>query len=195
MRALPHMGYLSPKASILPTPPPLPERHRISLVLLTNTLIFIIHVFSTAPTAGETVRGYLHGGLLIDFVGVQGPVSKLRTAALDMLVLALQMMLVGVAREKAGLQGIGGGGTEAQVVTAQDLEAEERGELRGQEGLEMEMEMEELLHVQERDDCENAHTGIAAREPEHPLDPFYSAQRVIVNLHLRELVCVTRRRA
>jgi hypothetical protein len=57
---------------------------------------FLLHQLYPAPAAGEDTRGYLHGGLMIDFIGQQGPTSKWKLGALDMCILLLQLVMVAV---------------------------------------------------------------------------------------------------
>ncbi|KAB8542137.1 hypothetical protein FH972_025600 [Carpinus fangiana] len=74
------------------------------LALLTGTTILAItlHLFMAPPSAGEATRGYLHGGLFIDFVGQKAAspvISRLRLVALDVLSGGLQVIMVCVLRE------------------------------------------------------------------------------------------------
>src|SRR5271170_3147242 len=47
----------------------LPVR-RATILLFTSFIIgFIPHILFNVPSAGEPTLGYLHGGLLIDFIG------------------------------------------------------------------------------------------------------------------------------
>lgn len=90
-----------------------------------------------APSAGEDTGGYLHGGLMIDFIGQQGPTSKWKLAGLDILILLLQSTMVSVhikRRElKKKLAKISGGtptpSTEegGNVTTGQTAQAESIG--------------------------------------------------------------------
>lgn len=55
---------------------------------------FLLHMLYRAPAAGEDTRGYLHGGLMIDFIGQQGPTSKWKLGGLDLCILVLQLIMV-----------------------------------------------------------------------------------------------------
>jgi hypothetical protein len=61
------MGFLSPR------PPNFPEADHGRLALFTffgtAAVSLLWHVLASAPSAGELTNGYLHGGLLIDFIG------------------------------------------------------------------------------------------------------------------------------
>lgn len=105
---------------------------------------------SSLPHAGEANRGYLHGGILIDFVGQTPPSSKLTLLLLDLVVLGLQCFMLSVSMEKDRIKKIvkppkqqtNAEGTTATNVTStatntattantgQDHDAEERGVLR-----------------------------------------------------------------
>lgn len=116
-----------------------------------------LHLLFALPEASETMRGYLHGGVIIDFIGQKAPSSKLSLVMLDCVVMALQCTMCAVWLEKdrirkieITLKSVAAGGvpkgpnqsTTAPVPTAaldldtgiatwrQDLDAEERGILR-----------------------------------------------------------------
>lgn len=99
------------------------------------------------------MRGYLHGGVIIDFVGQKAPTSRLGLLLLDCLVLMLQCVMCGVWLEKdrlkkieVTLRSVAAGGvpktnattptplvapaTVGDTASTQDLDAEERGVLR-----------------------------------------------------------------
>ncbi|KAF8469603.1 hypothetical protein BDZ91DRAFT_720549 [Kalaharituber pfeilii] len=125
------LNFLTPKPIHLPTPP---QRRSVIIGLFGWTLVnLLIHIFTAAPEAGEATGGYLHGGLIIDFIGQEGPVSKFRLATMDVTILLLQLIMLATAIEKQGLldkqtaarkRAAGGG------AAAQDLDSEERGEIR-----------------------------------------------------------------
>ncbi|KAI9680008.1 MAG: hypothetical protein M1817_005023 [Caeruleum heppii] len=132
-RALIQFFLLTPKP---PFVPPLPEPSPyIGAISGVNTVSLLFHMFSAAPSAGETTRGYLHGGLLIDFVGYKGPTSRWHLLALDLLVCGLQMVMLCVHTERQDLKpspsmAIGMSRQDDSIAddaTHQDLDAEERG--------------------------------------------------------------------
>src|SRR5438045_4309368 len=47
----------------------LPVRKATILTVATFSLGFIPHLLLPVPSAGEPTQGYLHGGLLLDFIG------------------------------------------------------------------------------------------------------------------------------
>lgn len=52
------------------------------------------HFLRPNPAAGEATRGYLHGGLILDFVGQLGPTPRTQLWILDLAVFLLQLLLV-----------------------------------------------------------------------------------------------------
>ncbi|KAF2476731.1 DUF1746-domain-containing protein [Lindgomyces ingoldianus] len=68
----------------------------LPLMLVSFSLNFLLHLLYSAPSAGEDTRGYLHGGLMIDFIGQLGPTSKWKLVGLDTAILLLQLVMVSV---------------------------------------------------------------------------------------------------
>jgi hypothetical protein len=100
------------------------EHKPLLLIIVTFAINCLLHVVCAAPSAGEDTRGYLHGGLMIDFIGQQGPTSKGRLAFLDLCLLVLQLVMVSVhakRRElKKKLAKLAGGTPAAEPVTDGD---------------------------------------------------------------------------
>ena len=122
----------------------------VLLMMCSNVLAFLSHsvIFPAPAATAETARGYLHGGLTIDFVGEKGPVAKWRLGVLDAVVATLQVVMVGILLERRRIQrGIEGTPTTGSTAAArhndheavaeeqetQDIEAEERGVRRSEE--------------------------------------------------------------
>ena len=71
------LNFLTPKPINLPTPA---QRRSVIIGLFGWTIVnLLIHILGTAPEAGEATGGWLHGGLIIDFVG-QGMLRMVCTA-------------------------------------------------------------------------------------------------------------------
>lgn len=116
--------------------PPDEPKPFLPLVLFTFFTSFLLHQLYPAPSAGEDTRGYLHGGLMIDFIGQEGPTSKWKLGALDVCILLLQLIMVSVhvkrrelkrklARLSAGTPATNDTGTsDAAEATAQATESE-----------------------------------------------------------------------
>jgi hypothetical protein len=101
------------------------------LLLFSFGINFLLHLTYPAPSAGEDTRGYLHGGLMIDFIGQQGPTSKWKLGALDVCILFLQLVMVSVhvkrrelKKKLAQLSADGGASTASDRATS-DPAAEE----------------------------------------------------------------------
>jgi hypothetical protein len=102
LRSMVQAVYLMPKPIEFPEQN-LPQPY-IGGVLGVNIICMLFHLFSRAPEAGEATRGYLHGSLLLDFIGQHGPSSKLRLLLLDMVILLLQFLALAVISERKELE-------------------------------------------------------------------------------------------
>jgi hypothetical protein len=76
--------------------PPDEPRPFLPLIMFSFGVNCLLHQIYPAPSAGEDTRGYLHGGLMIDFIGQQGPTSKWKLGLLDLCILLLQLVMVSV---------------------------------------------------------------------------------------------------
>jgi len=195
LRALPHWFYFTPKPAIFPTPPTGGRgRPYIGIVFGTNVFCILLHLLFKPPAAGEATRGYLHGGLLIDFVGQKSPVGRWRLVGLDLLVLVLQLVILGVTLERRGTKT---GVTEEAMERRQDHDAEERGMLRQDSDDTDDIELQDLQHTsgrtggdedRERDELLQAGANSEQRD-QHPLDPFYTGNHIITNLNVIDTIC------
>ncbi|KAH6630850.1 hypothetical protein B0J18DRAFT_488596 [Chaetomium sp. MPI-SDFR-AT-0129] len=148
LRLAPHYTFLTPQDTppndglLLPT-----DQLPIHTIFLPGLFCMLIHLFFRLPEAGEATRGYLHGGVIIDFIGQKPPTSRLAFLALDLVILATQCLMLAVHQEReslkkavlppgsasvSGLTGSNDQGAAAGVTgtTTQDHDAEERGVLR-----------------------------------------------------------------
>lgn len=150
LRVLNQMLFLTPKPNFIPPAPQ--HRPYIGAIFGPNIICILLHIFTARSQAGEAMRGYLHGGVIIDLIGQKGPTSKIHLVLLDLLILGLQcfMLAVHVERERLtkATAALSSGTTvppndqpRAEVVTAQDHDAEERGIMRdgdtNDEGIEL----------------------------------------------------------
>ena len=73
-----------------------PDEPRPFLLVVAGLFVvnILLHMLYPAPAAGEDTRGYLHGGLMIDFIGQQGPTSKWKLGGLDLCIMVLQLIMV-----------------------------------------------------------------------------------------------------
>ncbi|EKD20714.1 uncharacterized protein L3040_006436 [Drepanopeziza brunnea f. sp. 'multigermtubi'] len=152
LRVLNQMMFLTPKPSFVPPAPQ--HRPYIGAIVLPNMICVLLHLFTARPEAGEAMRGYLHGGVIIDLIGYKGPTSRFHMILLDLLVLSLQFFMLAVHVEKEKLSAIievykkndAVPVTAVSVAPTQDLDAEERGEI-GHRSVRRngDMEMQEII--------------------------------------------------
>lgn len=136
---------------------------------------------------------------MIDFVGQKSPVGRWRLVGLDLLVLVLQLVILGVTLERTGVKAgdeAGQSTQDAAIEIRQDHDAEERGVIR--EDSSNDIEMQDLQHTssgrtggdedRERDELLEADAN-SEQQSRHPLDPFYTGNHVIANLHILDTIC------
>ncbi|KAK3335525.1 hypothetical protein B0T19DRAFT_10661 [Cercophora scortea] len=151
LRIIPHYIFISPKDSLLLLPA---HRPHVFAILIPNLICLLLHLILSLPRANEATRGYMHGGVIIDFIGQKPPSSRLGLLFLDLVILGVQCLMLAVHQEREKLRkavlpalrnaaGAGGGQTTATSgagsrdgTTApdstQDHDAEERGVMRGE---------------------------------------------------------------
>ncbi|KAB8229217.1 DSC4 family protein [Aspergillus alliaceus] len=199
IRAIVQLIFFTPKA-----PPFDPTRNQpfIGAIFISNAFCMIHHKFFGQAEAGEATRGYLHGGLLIDFIGQKAPVSVTRLLLSDLLVLVLDLVMLGLVVERvktteasAPVSTISG---VIETPNEQDHDSEERGVLNNtsnrptSDGIELDelrprvectditpdeqLEHTELL----ADPSESGHVSSARNS--HALDTFSSGEAVIMDL-------------
>ncbi|KAI1383178.1 DUF1746-domain-containing protein [Hypoxylon trugodes] len=127
--------FISPKAedTILIIP-----NYHVSAIIGPNALCILMHLLTSLPQAGEASRGYLHGGILFDFIGQKAPTSRLSLLILDFLIFGLQCFMLTVNMEKERVRKVvkprrladSPEGITTEATTGQDHDAEERGVLR-----------------------------------------------------------------
>ncbi|KAK6841972.1 hypothetical protein PG990_006039 [Apiospora arundinis] len=135
LRWLPQWTYLTPKPEniifLLPN-------YQVSAIVGPNLVCMFLHIVTSLPQANEASRGYLHGGVLVDFVGQKPPTSKLTLLLLDVVLLCLQCVMLTVSMERDKVRKIikpqrsnaasgGRAGVSTRPATNQDHDAEERG--------------------------------------------------------------------
>ncbi|KAI0466421.1 hypothetical protein F4859DRAFT_519074 [Xylaria cf. heliscus] len=128
--------------------------YHISAIVAPNLLCMFLHLISSPPEAGEASRGYLHGGILVDFIGQKAPSTRFTLILLDAAVLAIQCFMITVNIEKERIRNVikpprasttSTGIAIAIPTTTQDHDSEERGVLRDAPGID---------HVNETDNVE-----------------------------------------
>ncbi|KAI9687219.1 MAG: hypothetical protein M1822_002262 [Bathelium mastoideum] len=211
LRAIIQFFYLTPKPAMFPDPP----RNRpypVGLMIGTNIFCALLHLWVSRPEAGEATRGYLHGGLLLDFVGQEGPSSKIHMVALDVLILLLQLVMLCAFIERQNLKhalaSINESGAAVSAATqqspgssapvAQDHDHEERGLLRSDPHALDDIELQALTpagttartRAEESGDADErlASTRSTRGTDAHIFDAFNSGQMIVVDLHMWDTV-------
>ncbi|KAI1105243.1 DUF1746-domain-containing protein [Jackrogersella minutella] len=194
--------FISPKAedTILIIP-----NYHVSAIIGPNFLCILSHLITSLPQAGEASRGYLHGGILFDFIGQKAPSSKFSLLLLDLLIFGLQCVMLTVNMEKervrkvvkpARLMDNPDGTTAESPVTGQDYDAEERGVLRDAPVVDetVDIEMQSLGHENGGGDQRNREerVGLLRRTTtptdnlEGLADTLRSGNAVLANFNVRQ---------
>ncbi|KAF9892890.1 hypothetical protein FE257_000482 [Aspergillus nanangensis] len=183
------------------------------LYYMDNLFCMVYHKFFNELDAGEATRGYLHGGILIDFIGQKAPVPLARLLLLDVLVLILDLVMLGliIERVKTAEASTSTPAPDANEPTprAQDHDLEERGVLRNDhgsspapssspEGIEFDElateNTDRLLNADETTErtqllADPSESGLAlGAKNNHPLDSFSSGEAVIVNMGFLDVI-------
>jgi len=128
------VNILSPKSPISAFASiDLPVKRAALLLFATFLLGFLPHLLFSVPSAGEPTQGYLHGGLLIDFIGQRGPTSRLRLLFVDVVILILQLTMLAITATTTPKTPETGTTTVARVVASAELDRAERGETEEEE--------------------------------------------------------------
>ncbi|KAH8602879.1 hypothetical protein B0O99DRAFT_499125 [Bisporella sp. PMI_857] len=203
IRFVNQMVFLSPKPAFIP---PMPQRRPyLGALFGPNIICMLLHVFTARSEAGEAMRGYLHGGIIIDLIGQKGPTSKIHLVLLDALVLVLQCCMLSVVVEKQRLSTIlsalskpssSTDQSTIQIVPAQDLDAEERGVVGAVTNVE-DIEMQRLgSRIDAPSMRDNEQDGNLERgrlldehpqeEPDddNPLDMLFTGTAIVAEFHV-----------
>ncbi|KAL2134745.1 hypothetical protein VTI74DRAFT_10901 [Chaetomium olivicolor] len=202
LRLFPHYSFLTPKDGLfLPA-----EQPHIYTIFVPGMLCILAHLFFALPQAGEATRGYLHGGVIIDFIGQRPPTTRLAFLYFDLVILAAQCLMLAVHQEREKLKkavspglrtisptAVEMGQAAPATETAQDHDAEERGVRRDEpyagEGSGVEMEplsrgegSREAGNPAEDDRTGNTYASAAASAD--MLDIIRSGNAVLGNFHV-----------
>lgn len=159
------------------------------IILLVNVLCILLHALRSPPTSlnGQD-RGYLHGGLVLDFIGQKGPSSRAVMVGLDLLVMGLQVVCcagVGVRKRVREMveRGEAVDRPGAGRSSGQRVEDEERGVRRS---MEVGVEMEVLNGAGRRQNTEEPENDAVTEErtDSRIFDAFNSGQIVLADLDL-----------
>ncbi|BCR93954.1 DSC4 family protein [Aspergillus luchuensis] len=198
LRAIIQLIFFTPKA-----PPFDPTRNQpfVGAILGSNLFCIIFHKLFTRPEASESTRGYLHGGILIDFIGQKAPIPFARLLFLDCLILFLDLVMLGLIVERVKTVEVT---ASAPVETTpegeeerQDHDLEERG-VRGSgpstrsssRTLEDDEDVEtiELGEMERTQLLADPEEGGRNAQHAHPMDTFVSGQATIMDVGLVDLV-------
>ncbi|KAF3085052.1 hypothetical protein TWF102_009912 [Orbilia oligospora] len=124
IRAIVQINLFAQRPPNFPTPQRTQKRSAVVSIFGSTLICFLFHLFSEPASGSEATGGYLHGGMIIDFVGQEGPISRLRLIFLDLIILLLQLTMLTVKVSKQDLLDSSG---PNRVIPAQDLDDEERG--------------------------------------------------------------------
>ncbi|KAM0498046.1 hypothetical protein ACHAP8_006497 [Fusarium lateritium] len=132
--------YLTPKDESFPFLMPASPIH-VCLVLIPNIICILLHILVPLPVGPDFHRGYMHGGLVIDFIGQKPPTSRFYYVLADVVILAVQCLMLTVHTERERLRVIlktfrpmVPDVAQETTPTIEDLDAEERGVSRDMAG-------------------------------------------------------------
>ncbi|CZT48007.1 uncharacterized protein RSE6_08647 [Rhynchosporium secalis] len=212
LRAINQMMFLSPKQKFVPAAPI--HKPYIGAIFAPNFICILLHLFTERSSASESMRGYLHGGVIIDLIGQKGPTSKCHLVMLDLLILALQCFMLAVHVERERLSAVNDalastsptaatGIPREAVISAQSLDAEERGVLGESIATsEGDMELQLMPHAvsgdspfrneNEADEGRNEERERLLAEPPAPqdddddgsLDVMWSGMAIVADFHI-----------
>lgn len=115
--------------------------------VVANLITTLTHLLNARPEGSKALRGYLHGGLICDFVGELGPISHSHLLLLDITIVGLQLCYLAVRHELDTIKGAESG---ESATVPQDIEAEEAGVRREeQDNLSVQddgIELQPMLH-------------------------------------------------
>ena len=148
-------------------------------IFSTYLVCTFLHAILNPPIGDELSRGYIHGSFLTDFVGEPAPVPKAKMLLVDFCVLSLQLLLLGAVLERRDLKVsfmdpflVNGTRASLPPINVQDVDAEEQGIRRSQEG-----NVDDNLAVDSEPSDNLAADG-------HILDKSYSGQMMIMTFNL-----------
>ncbi|OKL62022.1 hypothetical protein UA08_02526 [Talaromyces atroroseus] len=195
LRLIVQLIFFTPKA-----PPFDPTRSQpfIGAIFGSNLMCIFLHIIAIHPSAGEETRGYLHGGLFIDFVGQKAPVSRIRLVMFDFLVMLVHLVMLGlvVERVRTDTDHQTTGNDESTSADSanpeQDYDAEERGILRSETNNDSssassgsrDSSLERTVLLAEPD--EDGSSPISRNM--HPLDTLFSGAALIMDMGLLDTI-------
>ncbi|KAJ2905056.1 hypothetical protein MKZ38_006449 [Zalerion maritima] len=80
-----------------------PNSAYIFVVVIPNAVCMLLHLFSSLPQPAPASRGYVHGGIIVDFVGQKPPSSCIPLLFIDIFILILQFAAMSIQIEREGI--------------------------------------------------------------------------------------------
>lgn len=211
LRSLVQFVLLTPKPPTFVQPPD--QQPFVGAVLGANILCIALHLWFVPASGTEATRGYLHGGLAMDFIGQKGPASRITLVLFDLLVMALQFVHLTAHITRKRLKDSAAAAaapptrqTPAPPSTGQDLDSEERGvrhstELEQQDDIEMQtLNPSGQGHTEstnaatannstdDNDESNEREALLSSAPPQrtdiHIFDSFHSGQIVLADLNI-----------
>ncbi|KAK6342726.1 hypothetical protein TWF718_008116 [Orbilia javanica] len=130
IRAIVQINLFAQRPPNIPEPQLTQKRAAVVSIFGSTLICFLFHLFSEPASGSEATGGYLHGGMIIDFVGQEGPTSRFRLIFLDLIIFTLQLIMLAAKISKQDLLNSSG---PNRVIPAQNLDDEERGVVAGTE--------------------------------------------------------------
>ena len=154
------------------------------LMICTTTISSVLlHLWKNKPEANEDTRYYIQGGLLLDFVGVRGPVSKFTLLGYDVLIVVLQLIFLAIIVQRAEV-GVKGASNAAPTIA--DHDREELGVTRqGSRHLTSDEDIE-------LDDLSSVTIRSGSTNDAHVLDRFYTGKTMILEIDMRKTVALVK---
>ncbi|KAF4988450.1 hypothetical protein FDECE_15042 [Fusarium decemcellulare] len=140
LRSVGQYMYLTPKDESFPVLMPASRMH-VVLIIIPNLICMLLHLFASIPAGPDYHRGYMHGGLVIDFIGQRPPTSRVYYIFMDIAIFAVQCLMLTVHTERERLRltlktfrPLLPDIVQEMAPTLEDLDAEERGVSRDMPG-------------------------------------------------------------
>lgn len=194
LRCLVQLLYLTPKATSIALPEP-PSQPYFGGIIGINILCALSHLYFSCPEAAEANRGYLQGGLMLDFVGQQPPRYKFQLLGLDLIILALQTVaLAATVRRKrlakprgsTHIHNTNGSLVHQRPPTAFEQDAEERGLPRRSSSM---LDVAEDNRIVAHENSNSQSAQLQAMPPSfRRSDKFYSGQSMIAELYVLDTI-------
>ncbi|KAK6541156.1 hypothetical protein TWF694_008527 [Orbilia ellipsospora] len=182
IRAIVQINLFAQRPPNFPTPQRTQKRSAVVSIFGSTLICFLFHLFSEPPSASETSGGYLHGGMVIDFVGQEGPISRFRLILLDVIILLLQLVMLTVKVSKQDLLDNSG---LTRIIPRQDLDSEERG-VNAAAVEDSDTDDDSDLGASHTDDADNE--GLRRRRRSAADVNTYSGEIIIADLRVVETV-------